>query len=319
MKILVASQIHADALKKLQDREVVSGVGASAEDLRRLIVGCDALVFRSGVDISADLLSCSPSLKLLIRAGSGLDNIDLDYVRENHIRLERIPKPSADAVAEMAFAMMLALARHVLVADKLTRQGRWAKSELSGSLIGGKVLGIVGAGNIGSRVGDLGAKWGMRVLGCVGHPSPKVASRLKTLGIRLCTLNEVLSKSDFVCLHVPLSDSTRNLIDAKALARMKGGSFLINLARGGVVDEEALLDAIRDGRIRGASLDVHRNEGEGKVSPLAGLPNVILTPHIGAMTEDTQRQIGRRILQILSSFEKQMEKKKPALAAIGVK
>ena len=264
------------------------------------------LVFRSGVQITADLMSCARHLKLLVRAGSGFDNVDLEYVREHGLQFERIPQPGAKAVAELSFGCMLALARNLLNADQLLRQGRWTKYELEGFLLTGKVLGIVGAGNIGSRVGQLGAAWGMEVIGCVKRPS-SVVTRLRAKdGIRLTTFDEVLSASDFVSLHVPLTDSTRNLIDTEELSVIKEGAFLINLARGGVVNERALYKELTEGgRLRGAALDVHEHEGEGKISPLADLSNVILTPHIGASTVDSQREIGQRTVSIINSYVSQ--------------
>ncbi len=304
MKILIASSIYPDAIEKLREQhDVVCAFNAKETALRALITDREVLIFRSGVSITADIMECAPNLKLLIRAGSGLDNIDLEYVSKHGIMLARIPEPGAQAVAEMSFALMLALARNVVEADRLTRQGRWAKHELIGYSLTGKVLGIIGAGNIGSRVGEMGAAWGMLPIGCVERPSPIVAAALHAKGIRLAECEEVIATADFVSVHVPLKATTRNLIDAKMLARMKPGAFLINLARGGVVDEQALYQALTTaGRLRGAALDVHTEEGEGKISPLAGLPNVILTPHIGAMTIDSQREIGQRVIEIITSF-----------------
>ena len=302
VKLILASSIYPDAVEKLQqEHDVVCAFNAKDDVLKSLIQDREVLIFRSGVNISAEVMGSAPDLKLLIRAGNGMDNLDSKYVEEHGIRFVRIPEPGARAVAEMSFALMLALARRILEADRLTRQGKWAKSEMTGYLLTEKVLGIVGAGNIGSRVGQLGAAWGMIPIGCVEHPSPAAAARLAEKGIRLTDFAEVVSTADFVCIHVPLQASTRNLIDAAALAQMKPGAFLVNLARGGVVDEEALYQAMTNGgSLRGAALDVHKQEGDGKISPLAGLPNVILTPHIGAMTFDSQREIGRRVVEILS-------------------
>ena len=219
------------------------------------------------------------------------------------IPLARIPEPGAQAVAELAFALMLALARGVRVADAHLRQGHWAKYEIEGRLINGKTLGVIGAGNIGRRVGQIGAALGMQPLGCVAHPSRAVAEVLSRLGVQLAPFDRVVAEADFLSVHVPLLPSTRHLVDAAVLARVKPGAFLVNLARGGVVDEAALHTAlIRGDRLRGAALDVHAAEGEGKVSPLASLPNVILTPHIGASTVDTQREIGRRVIDLVDAF-----------------
>jgi phosphoglycerate dehydrogenase-like enzyme len=302
MNILLASSIDSGAIAQLErDHDVVCAFGAGEEQLRSLIADRDAVIFRSGVTISADVMRCAPNLKFLVRAGSGIDNLDLAYVLAHDLTLVRIPEPGARAVAELTFGLMLALARNIVVADGLWRAGHWAKNEVTGFLLRDKVLGIVGAGSIGGEVGRLGVAWGMRVVGCVEQPAP-MADRVRHDGIRLTSFDEVVASADFLCIHVPLQASTRNLIDAAVMARMKPGSFLLNLARGGVVDEGALRAALLSGRLRGAALDVHAAEGNGRISPLADLPNVVLTPHIGATTVDTQREIGERIVAAVAEF-----------------
>jgi D-3-phosphoglycerate dehydrogenase len=295
MRILVASPIDPAAIEALRaDHDVVLAYDASTEELQAAIQDRDLLIFRSGVQITAEVMESAPDLKYLVRAGSGLDNLDVEYARRRGLQLTRIPTPSAQAVAEMTFAFMLAMSRRLFEADLTMRGGRWAKYELYGTLLAGKVLGIVGAGNTGSRVGELGAMWGMEVLGCVEHPGPE---------IRLTGFDEAISASHYVSVHVPLKESTRHMIDAGVLARMKPGSYLINLGRGGVVDEQALAEALRrDDGLAGAALDVHEVEEEGHLSPLAGLSNVILTPHIGATVVDTQREIGRRVREIVDLY-----------------
>ncbi len=305
MKILIASSIDPEAIKELcQKHEITCAFNAPDEKLRSLITDQDILVFRSGVNISSEVMACAPNLKLLIRAGSGLDNLDLDDARSRNIKLVRIHEPGGRAVAELAFTLMLALSRQILEADRLLRAGHWAKNELNGCLLSGKVLGIVGVGNIGEQLGQLGVAWGMTVIAYDIDATPERTQRLAEKGITLTGFQDVLKQADYLSIHVPLSDSTRNLIGAAELSRMKPGSFLTHLARGGVVDEAALLQAlINPGGLGGAALDVHENEGEGKISPLAGLPNVILTPHIGSNTIDTQQEIGRRILEAVAAFE----------------
>jgi len=184
------------------------------------------------------------------------------------------------------------------------REARWEKFNLSGYLIRRKVLGIVGMGDIGAHVADMGKAWNMQVIGCVENFSLERAAKFHRKEIDLLGFDQVIEHSDYLCLHVPLKDTTQNLIDAGVLARVKPGSYLINLARGGVVDEQALYDSLTKGdRLRGAALDVHKNEGNGKLSPLAGLPNVILTPHIGPMALDAQREIGRIAVDIVNTFK----------------
>jgi D-3-phosphoglycerate dehydrogenase / 2-oxoglutarate reductase len=304
MKVLIASSICPKAIERLREKhDVLCAFGATEAVLKSLIKDREILICRSGVRITAEVLKCAPKLKLLVRAGSGTDNVDVDYLDKRGIPFLRIAEPGAQAVAEMSFALMLALARNLMQADSLTRKGRWAKEQLIGCSLSGKVLGIVGAGNIGARVGELGAAWGMVPIGCVESPTPTIGAELRGKGIQLASFDEVVSQADFLSIHVPLSDSTHKLIGADVLSRMKVGAFLINLARGGVVDEKALYEELTEGtRLRGAALDVHESEGEGKISPLAALANVILTPHIGAMTSDAQSEIGRRVNAIIDSF-----------------
>ena len=304
MRILLAGQIDQSAIAYLKCSHQVTHADYMGRDyLRALLADCDILVFRSGVSLDRELLGCAPHLQLVIRAGCGVDNIDIDYLQQRGIRLERIPEPAAQAVAEMSFALMLALARQLRTADVLLRGGRWAKYQLEGHLLAGKTLGIVGAGNIGSRVGQLAVAFGMFPIGCVEDCTPGTREELLKKGIVAASFETVLSRAQFVTVHVPLTHKTRHLLDAVALSRMRPGSFLVNLSRGGVVDEEALLTELLHGRrIKGAALDVHEVEGEGKISPLAALPNVILTPHIGAMTVDTQKEIGRRVVNIVDTF-----------------
>lgn len=304
MRILIASPIDPSTIEELcKQHDIICEYDATTERLQELIRDRDLLIFRSGVQITAEVMKSAPDLKYLIRAGSGLDNLDVGYVRHRGLKLTRIPTPSAQAVAEMAFAFMLAMSRRLFEADRSMREGRWAKYELYGTLLSGKVLGIVGVGNTGSRVGEVGATWGMEVVGCVEHPSSERADALYEKGIRLTDFDEVISTADYVSVHVPYKDSTHHLFNADVFSRMKPGSLLINLGRGGVVDEHALWDALADGAtLRGAALDVHEVEHEGERSPLADLPNVILTPHIGATVVDTQREIGRRVYEIVDTL-----------------
>lgn len=303
MRILIASPVDQAAISRLrEDHDVLCAFKPHDGLLESLIKDREVLVFRSGVSITHSLLARAPNLRLLVRAGCGLDNLDLPYISNRGIRLSRIPEPAAQAVAELTLALMLALARNLREADTSLRRGHWAKHELVGHLLRGKILGIVGTGNIGTRVGQLGAALGMQPIGCDEHPSPAFVTRLRGKGIVLTDFDAVMSQGDFVSIHVPLQESTYNLVDSQALARMKPGAFLLNMARGGVVDEDALYKVLVQGRLRGAALDVHKHEGEGKISPLAALPNVLLTPHIGSCTVDTQREIGRRVVEIINSF-----------------
>lgn len=306
MKILLASSIDPAAIDVLErEHDVVRAFNAPEEQLATLIADREAVVFRSGVKISATVLDSAPNLNLLVRAGSGLDNIDIARAVERGVQIVRVPGSSAQPVAELTFGLLLSLVRKVSLADRLLREGHWPKSQLGGPLLTGKTLGIVGAGNIGARVGEMGAAWGMRSIGCVANPTSEVAASLAARGVGLTDFDTVVAESDFLCLHLPLDEQTHHLIDAHVLSRMKHGSFLVNMARGGVLDEQALYPELTEGgKLLGAALDVHEREGEGVMSPFAALPNVVLTPHIGAMAWDSQRLIGERVVELINASER---------------
>ena len=284
--------------------DVIRAYGDPGNELEQVLADREVLIVRSGVVVSAESMRGAPGLRLVVRAGSGIDNLDVLYMQEHGIRLARVPGPGARAVAELAFGLLLAVARHILEADRLLRQGRWLKHDLGGRLLEGSVLGIVGAGNIGAAVGRLGVAWGMRVIGCVEGPDAELRDRLAQLGIELIDFDRVVAESDFVSVHVPLLPSTRHLIDGSVLARMKAGSILVNTARGGVVDDAALFEALASGHLAGAALDVHEREGDGIIPRLAELPNVVLTPHIGAMAIGSQHVIGGRVIELIEAFER---------------
>ena len=305
MKILLASPI-AEAPTQTLARAHTVHRPAAGEPLDEAVARSDpaTVVLRSGAQLTGQVIARAPGLRLVVRAGSGLDNIDLDTARRSGIRVVRIPGMSAPPVAELTFALLLALARKVTLADGLVRSGHWPKQQLAGPLLRGKVLGVVGAGNIGGLVGEMGRAWGMQVLGCVADTGSAHARRLPDRGITLATFDDLVREADFLTLHVPLDESTHHMVDADVLARMRPGSLLVNMARGGVVDEKALYDALVEGtNLVGAALDVHESEGEGTVPLLADLPNVVLTPHIGAMAIDSQRLIGERVVELINAFD----------------
>lgn len=304
MKIILLSPIAPEATEELQaGHDVVSAIGVAEHDLPPLLADREAIVLRSGSRITEELLRAAPEVRLIVRAGSGIDNIDLEAARRRGIRVVRVPGPSAQAVAELTFALILSLVRKVALADRSIRQGRWIKHQLSGHLLRGKTLGIVGAGSIGSRVGELGAAWRMRVLGCTLRVSDARRLALAELGIALTDLDTVVAEADILSVHTPLDATTHRLVDGAFLARMKPGAYLVNTARGGVVDEAALRDALERGHLAGAALDVHETERDGTIPPLAEFPNVVLTPHIGGMALESQSEIGQRIVEIVRAFK----------------
>jgi D-3-phosphoglycerate dehydrogenase len=317
MRILIASPIDPEAVVRLaEEHEVTCALGASERELARLAPGHDVLVFGSGVTLSKDVLQPATELRLLIRAGPGPDGVDVEEVERLGIPLLCISGPSARAVAELALAHMFALARNLLQLDGLVRQGHWAKHTFENHLLLGKTLGIVGVGQVGRRVGELAVALGLRVLGCVARPSPERAEALRRDGIELASFDAVVERADFLSVHVPLDGTTRGLIGEAVFARMKPGSYLIHLSRGGVVDEAALHDALCCGeRLRGAGLDAHEHEGPAAAARLRSLPNVVLTPQVGACTVDTQRAIGREILVAVSALAARHAEPVPLAAA----
>lgn len=303
LRIVLFSRIDPGTIATLErDHELKCAFDLTPEKCEKMLSDCEVLIFRSGVKVSAELLRGAPDLRLIIRAGSGFDNIDVDAARQHGIRVVRIPGPSAQAVSEFAFALLFDVSRKVSLADRLIRNGHWPKPELAGHLLTDKVLGVVGVGNIGSRVGMIGVALGMRVIGCVGHRRAYDESDLTAKGIELADFDEVMTAADYVVVATQLDETTHHLVGADALSRMRPGGYLVNVARGGVVDEDALFDSLQSKiGLAGAALDVHEEEGEGIVPRLSQLPNVVLTPHIAGSAIESQAEIGRRIVALIDA------------------
>ena len=294
MRVHFASPIDPAAIERLSERFLVT-TSRDQAGLDAAIVDADILGFRSGVEVQRAGLDSAQNLGLLIRAGSGLDNVDVDTVRRRGMRLARVPGPGAQAVAELTMGVIFSLARHIAHADRTMRAGEWRKHDLAGRLVSTQTLGIVGVGSIGSRVAGLAGAIGMRVIGCTKN------GRTSVPGVEYMPMHEVIAEADIVSVHTPLVDETRHLVDADFLARMKPGSVIVNTSRGGVLDETALANALASGHIAAAGLDVHASEGGG-VPLLAKFENVVLTPHIGAMARDSQAQIGHRFIELVEAF-----------------
>ena len=304
MKILQLSSVDPETVAVLRrQHDVLAAVGASEEELLALIGDREIVILRSGVAITRSVLQRAPALRMIIRAGSGLDNIDVSAAREHEVAVHHIPGPAAQAVAELTIGLMLALVRQIVPLDRQMREGHWPKHRAQGHLLAGSTLGILGAGNIGRRVGQIATGIGMNVLGVVDEDDHHAAASLADAGLPSVTLTDAIASSDVLSVHVPLTPRTRGLIDDDLLSETRAGAYLVNMSRGGVVDEQALRRALTapDG-LSGAALDVHDVEAEGRLSPLADLDNVVLTPHIGSSTIETQRQIGARILELVDAL-----------------
>ncbi|MFJ7900011.1 NAD(P)-dependent oxidoreductase [Streptomyces sp. NPDC096198] len=301
VRIVVLDPIDPGALERLSEaHDVQLAYRTPQEEVPARVRDAHIVIVRSGAKLTADAIESAPGLRGIVRAGAGTDNIAVDAARRAGVTVCNVPGGSANAVAELALALCLAAARNIALADRQLRRDEWRKHDLAGVELTGKTMGVVGFGNIGSRIAELGKALGMSVLVGVGRPDETRRSQLAEEGYRLADLPELLDASDFFCLAVPLDDRTRGLIGAEELRAMRPTAFLVNVSRGGVVDEGALYAALSEGVISGAGVDVHA--AEGVLSPLAGLDNVVLTPHIGAMSADAQRRIGERVTDAVEAI-----------------
>jgi len=294
VKILVADPIHEDGVKALREfAEVEVATGLTPAELLERLSGCEVLVVRSATRVTKEIIDAGKQLKVIARAGVGLDNIDVKAAEARGIKVLNAPEAPTVAVAELVLAHMLAWARHLLPADSGMKAGRWEKAQLMGSELRGKTLGIVGTGRIGRAIGYRAKAFSMNLLAYDTGQSPEFAEQT---GAKYVDLDTLLRESDFVTLHVPLIPGTKHMISKRELELMKPTAVLINTSRGGVVDEGALAEALRTGKITGACLDVYEREPP-RDSPLLKLPNVVLTPHLGASTREAQRDAAIIIAQ----------------------
>ncbi|MEU2899623.1 NAD(P)-dependent oxidoreductase [Streptomyces sp. NPDC001273] len=298
-RVLVVDPIAPSALDALSAHyDLTVQLRPPPDDLPGLLHGQDAIVLRSGITLPAPVIATADRLRVIARAGNGVDNIDLASARNAGIQVFNIPSVSSRAVAELAIALTFAVARNVAAADRQVRAGVWNKAALAGAELTGKTMGVIGVGDIGGQVASLATGIGMSVLGSVSTPTPERVETWAARGVRLTTTRDVLASADVVVVACPLTDRTRWLIDAKAMAVMKPTAYLVNVGRAGIVDDHALYAALRERRLAGAALDVHR--AESGIPALACLDNVVLTPHIGAMTTDAQDRIGAALTQGLA-------------------
>ncbi len=289
-RILICDDLSDAALAVFRQKgfEPEVRTGLKEDELVKLVPGVHALVVRSATKITRRVLEAAEALRVVGRAGVGVDNVDCDAATERGVVVMNTPTGNTVTTAELAVALLVSLARHVPRADRLMRAGQWTKKGLTGSEISGKTLGVVGLGRIGRVVAQRGLGLDMQVL---AHDPflPPGASPLA--GVELVPLERLLARSDFVTLHVPYSDATANLISRERIALMKKGARIINAARGGLIDEAALCEALAEGRLAGAALDVYATEPPPKDHPLLAREDVILTPHLGASSHEAQHQV----------------------------
>ena len=304
IKVLVADELSPqgiETLRRASGLTVDVRTGLKPADLKALLADYQALAIRSATRVTADILEGARSLRVIGRAGVGVDNIDVEAATRKHIVVMNTPGGNSMAVAELTMAMLLALPRQLVQAVSSTKSGKWEKKRFAaGHELFQRTVGILGLGNIGSLVAQRCLAFGTRVL--VYDPHPSEAARKLGLSVHFVSLEELVQRSDYLTIHVPLTESTRNLIGPEVFAQMKKGTYLVNCARGGIVDEAALAAALQDGTLAGAAMDVFATEPVPGDHPLLKLDNFLPTPHLGASTEEGQLACANQLAEQLVEF-----------------
>ena len=300
-KVIITDEIDSKGIEILKKHglDVTYNPNIDKEQLMKVIDGYDILIVRSRTKVRRDLIDAS-NLKIIARVGVGLDNIDVKYAKEKGIKVINAEEAAMSSVAELVLGCMISLARGITKADASMKEGRWIKKELVGRELKGKYLGIVGVGKIGRRIGRIAKCLGMNL---IGYDVVSIDQQfVRDTNMIVTDFDTLLKSADFITLHVPLTDHTYHMIDEKKLALMKNNAYIINTSRGAVIDEEALYNALKEGKIAGAALDVFEEEPPTN-RDLINLPNIICTPHIGAQTKEAQELaanvIAEKIIQEL--------------------
>ncbi len=286
MKVLVADAIDEKGIERLEEvAEVVVDTSITPEDLKKTIKEYDGIAIRSRTKMTSEIIEAADNLKIIARAGVGVDNVDLEAATKKGIMVVNAPESTSVTVAEHTMGLMLSVARKISIADKSTKSGKWEKKLFKGMELKGKTLGVIGMGRIGSQVVSRCQAFEMGAIAYDPYLPPEVA---KNMGVELTDLDTVLKKADVITIHVPLTPETNHLISAEQFEIMKENCIIINCARGGIIDEDALYIALKENKIGGAALDVYENEPP-KESKLMELDNIVCTPHIAASTEEAQK------------------------------
>jgi D-3-phosphoglycerate dehydrogenase len=300
MKILVCDKTEADAIEtmRLAGLAVDTNFEITAEELPNVLPAYDGCVVRSRTKIRQPLIDACPNLKIIVRGGVGLDTIDVEYARSKGIAVMNTPKASSASVAELTIGYMFMLARSLYKASLGMKDGKWEKKTFLGDEIGGKTLGLIGIGNIGKEVALRANALGMSVLAY--DPYVQEAE-----GVRLVPLDEVLAQADYISLHLPKTKDSADMIGKAQFEKMKTGVRIINCARGGIVNEDALIEALTNGKVAGAAIDVFAEEPPSNWE-LVKLENVICSPHIGAATQEAQGRVGAEVAEKIIEFAKNL-------------
>lgn len=302
-KILVTDGLDSSGIAILKkSAEVVEMTGISPDDLLKEVVDFDALIVRGRTKVTAAVFDAGKKLKVVGRAGVGVDNIDLVAAKSRGVTVVNSPMATTTAVAELTLGLMLDAVREIPRADSSLKTGKWLKKEFNGFELSGKTLGVIGFGRIGAAVAKRAAAFEMTIL---GYDPMVPADEIVKRGGTPVSLDELLAQSDMITMHLPLTDQTKGMINADAFAKMKNGAFLICAARGGVIDETALLEALNSGKLAGAALDVFTTEPPG-LTDLVMHPKLICTPHVGAQTVEAQRRasndISEEVIAVLNGL-----------------
>ena len=299
-KVLISDEMSAAAVAIFKDRGIATDVrtGLSKDEIEKIIGGYDGLAVRSSTKVTEKVLAAAKKLRVVGRAGIGVDNVDVKAATARGVIVMNTPFGNSITTAEHALSLMMSLARQIPAADRSTQAGKWEKSRFLGVELMGKTLGVIGCGNIGAVVADRALGLKMHV---VAYDPYLTAERAVALGVEKVELAQLLARADFITLHVPLTDKTRNILSAEAIGQCKPGVRIVNCARGGLVDEAALAAALKSGQVAGAALDVFETE-PAKESPLFGLDNVICTPHLGASTTEAQEKVALQVAEQMADY-----------------
>ncbi|MDI6733292.1 MAG: hydroxyacid dehydrogenase [Planctomycetota bacterium] len=307
MKVLVCDKIENTAIEKMRKNglNVDDKAGISPQDLLNVVGDYDVLVVRSATKVTKEVIEKGKRLKLIVRGGVGMDNIDAEAARNANIRVDNTPEASSISVAELTIGMMFALARKLTIADSTMKQGRWEKKRLEGSELYKKTLGLIGVGRIGFEVAKRAIALGMTVVGYDPYLNP-IPSHITNAGIKMVSsLDEIYVQSDYISLHLPYTQENKNMINQSSLAKMKKTVYIINCARGGLIDEKALSEAIKSGTIAGAAVDVFEKEPILPDNPLVSVgEKILLVPHLGASSVEGQGRVGDAVAEKLIAFAK---------------
>ncbi len=301
MKILVAEPVAQAGIENLKAQPGWDVIVSNPKEYQNHLADAEAMLVRSAVKVTRDVLAQAPKLRVIGRAGVGVDNVDLEAATAAGVLVMNTPGGNAVSVAEHTLALMLALARSIPQASASTKSGRWEKKKYMGGELRGKTLGVIGLGSIGREVALRARALEMRILACDPYVSTQ---RATDLGLELVEMRQLLAESDYISLHMALTPETRGMLSAEAFAQMKSGVRIVNCARGELIDEEALREALVSGKVGGAALDVFSPEPPAAENPLLAVENLIATPHIGGSTEEAQEIVGVRIVEQLVEYLK---------------